>query len=90
MKYRKKPIVIEAFKWTGGPDQTEDPEWAIEAIKKGEMYFINTGTKKIKLMIKTLEGLMITRPGWYVIRGIEGEFYSCKPSIFEATHEAVE
>ena len=34
MKYRKKPVVIEAFQWTGGPEQEDDPEWIIEAIKK--------------------------------------------------------
>ena len=41
MKYRKKPVVIEAFKWTGEPDQTEDPEWIIAAIKKGIVTFSN-------------------------------------------------
>jgi len=35
MKYRKKPIIIEAFLWTGGPDQIEDPVWAVDAIKSG-------------------------------------------------------
>jgi hypothetical protein len=38
-KFRKKPIVIEAFKWTGDQDQTEDPEWIIEAIRNGDAFF---------------------------------------------------
>jgi hypothetical protein len=88
-KYRKKPIVIEAFKWTGGPDQTEDPEWIVEALKKGDVYIINSGTKKVKLMIKTLEGLMMTRPGDYIIKGIKGEIYPCKPDIFESSYDEV-
>ena len=42
MKYRKKPVEIEAFQWTGGPDQEEDPEWIIEAIKRGYAWFGRT------------------------------------------------
>lgn len=89
MKYRKKPVVIEAFKWTGGPEQTEDPEWITEAIKKGTAYFLHSGTPKAKMMIKTLEGLMMARLGDYVIQGIKGEIYPCKPDIFEASYEKV-
>jgi hypothetical protein len=39
MKYRKKPIVVEAFKWSGDINQLEDPEWIIEEIKKGNVWF---------------------------------------------------
>jgi hypothetical protein len=83
MKFRKKPIVIEAFKWTGSPDQTEDPEWIIKEIKKGNVYF-----NKNTMMIKTLEGTMITNAGDWVIQGVKGEIYPCKPDIFEETYEA--
>ena len=38
-RYRKKPVVIEAFKWTGGPAQLEDPEWIVDAIKRQEVWF---------------------------------------------------
>ena len=95
MKYRKKPIVIEAFKWTGEENQTEDPEWIIEAIKRpfgevGSVEFLNDGTPAVTLEIFTLEGVHIARRGDYIIQGIQGELYPCKPDIFEATYEALE
>ncbi|WP_445671759.1 hypothetical protein [Paenibacillus sp. FSL L8-0708] len=83
-KYRKKPVVIEAFKWTGGPDQAEDPQWIIERIKMGQVSFANG-----LMYIKTLEGIMESQPGDYIIRGVKGEIYPCKPDIFEATYEEV-
>jgi len=84
MLYRKKPIIIEAFKWTGGPDQTEDPVWIIEAIKTGNVFFDDRTMK-----IKTLEGVMTVTSGDYVIQGVNGEIYPCKPDIFEKTYEKV-
>jgi hypothetical protein len=84
MKYRKKPIIIEAFKWTGGPDQTEDPIWIIEAIKTGNVYFGNN-----TMRIKTLEGIMTANIGDWIIQGVNGEIYPCKPDIFEKTYELV-
>ena len=47
MKYRKKPVVIEAFQWTGGPEQEDDPEWIIEAIKSKVAWFENAGTPDV-------------------------------------------
>jgi hypothetical protein len=94
-KYRKKPIVVEAFKWTGGPDQEEDPEWIIEALKKD--FFSTFGgariikpNDKIMLELMTLEGRMHANVGDYIIKDIKGELYPCKPDIFEATYEEVE
>ena len=90
MKYRKKPVVIEAFKWTGGPDQTEDPVWIIEAIKNGIVRFENSGTSDIALLIDTLEGTHRANTGDFIIQGIKGELYPCKPDIFEATYEPID
>lgn len=90
MKYRKKPVVIEAFKWTGGPDQEEDPVWIVEAIKEGEVWFKNIGTPDAQLCIETLEGTMSASVGDYIIKGVKGELYPCKPDIFEATYEPEE
>jgi hypothetical protein len=87
MKYRKKPVVIEAFQWTGGIDQTEDPEWICKAIKEGIVIFPFQGTKDCQLAIRTLEGTMIAEQGDWIIQGIKGELYPCKPDIFEATYE---
>ena len=88
-RFRKKPIVIEAFKWTGGPEQKEDPQWADEAIRDGVMFFENSGTPQVVLKIKTLEGMMTAQRGDYIIKGVKGELYPCKPDIFEATYESV-
>ena len=92
MEFRKKPVVIEAFQWTGGPDQIEDPDWIVEALfrKKfntdvGAAQFIEiNGVTKIQ--IYTLEGNMVAEPNDWIIKGVKGEIYPCKPDIFEATY----
>jgi len=89
MKYRKLPVEIDAFKWTGTPDQEEDPEWCIEKIHDGTVTFPNCGTKDCTLQIKTLEGVMTASQGDYIIKGVNGELYPCKPDIFEKTYEKV-
>ena len=89
MKYRKKPVVIDAFKWTGGINQTEDPLWIQDAVMSGKVYFKDYKTPQVTMQIKTLEGEMTAQQGDYVIKGIKGELYPCKPDIFEATYEIV-
>ena len=85
MKYKKKPIVIEAFKYDG--DFTDSngniyvPEWMAEA----PYIFRGAG----ELYIETLEGEMHVSVGDYVIKGVQGEIYPCKPDIFEETYEVV-
>lgn len=88
-QYRKKPVVIEAFCWTGDEHQSEDPEWICEAIKNGLVYFTDNSTEQVKLHIRTLEGDMTADLGDYIIKGVKGEIYPCKPDIFELTYEAV-
>jgi len=80
--YRKLPVEIEAFKWTGDQDQTEDPLWAIQAVKDRVLTF-----DRAFAYIKTLEGTMTVNPGDYIIKGWKGELYPCKPDIFENTYE---
>ncbi|NHT75921.1 hypothetical protein G8E10_09540 [Rhizobiaceae bacterium CRRU44] len=87
-KFRKKPVVIEAFLWTGGPDQTEDPEWICDAISRGDVFF--SEPPNVTMQIRTLEGVMTASIGDYVIQGVKGEIYPCKPDIFAATYDAVE
>ncbi len=94
MKFRKKPVVIEAFQWTGGEDQEEDPVWIIEALKKpygtpGSASLANRLLTGLTMMIFTLEGSILAKPNDWIIQGIKGEIYPCKPDIFEATYEAV-
>jgi hypothetical protein len=86
-KYRKKPVVVNAFKWTGDQHQEEDPEWIANAIKNGIVWFNNEGTDKCNMEIKTLEGNHIAHKGDYIIQGVKGELYPCKPDIFEKTYE---
>lgn len=80
--FSKKPVVIEAFQWTGGITQTKDPEWIVAAIRAGDAEIIFP-----TLRIKTLEGVMAASPGDWIIKGIKGELYPCKDEIFKATYE---
>jgi len=89
MKFRKKPIVIDAFQWTAGPGQKEDPDWILEAMSRGEVQFDRPGTPHVRMAIHTLEGVMMADQNDYIIKGVEGELYPCKPSIFEKTYEGV-
>lgn len=84
MKYRKKPIVIDAIQWDGSK-KAWDKIMALGRVrwKPGEM-----GSETF--IIETLEGDMIVRVNDFVIRGVAGEFYPCKPDIFEMTYEPVE
>jgi len=78
-KYGKKPVVIEAFRWTFD----EVPEWWTEA--KGIM--VNVETRSA--FIPTLGGIQMeeARKGDFIIQGVKGEIYPCKPDIFHATYE---
>jgi hypothetical protein len=90
-KFRKKPVVIDAFQWTADIDQTDDPIWIVEAIKAGRVEIkrpVIDGAR-LGLHIHTLEGSMVARVGDWIIRGVEGEIYPCKPDIFAATYEPV-
>ena len=85
MKYRKKPVVIEAVKTL----ETINKLRSHEAIPE----WFDTDRVKItgnKAVIKTLEGDMVANEDDYIIRGVNGELYPCKPDIFEKTYEAVE
>lgn len=80
MKYRKKPITIEAVQWTG--ENIKE----IGHFTRGKAHY-NVWLDTFE--IKTLEGTMIANVGDYIIKDINGEFYFCKPDIFEQTYELV-
>lgn len=96
MKYRKKPVIIEAFQYNGdlkGSDgQYYAPDWAVHAFEENVMYYgsFDAATPPCELFIKTLEGVHHVSVSDYVIKGVQGELYPCKPDIFEKTYEAVE
>ena len=78
MKFRKKPIVIEAFQWM----EDEAPMWWRRL--PGTCIVPETGAVRIP----TLEGIHTAQPGDWIIQGVKGEVYPCKPDIFEMTYEA--
>ena len=85
MKFRKKPIVIEAMQYTQ-ENASDVVDWC------GCDYSVDFVSGKFKkyLYIETLEGRMEAVFGDWIIKGIKGEFYPCKNDIFEATYEAVD
>lgn len=90
-EYRKKPEIIEAVQFNGFNNEngqailSERPKWLTKEFGINILFFQKPNT----LTIRTLEGDIIASVGDYIIRGIQGELYSCKPDIFEATYEPV-
>ncbi len=77
-KYKKKPVVIEAIRFIGSNH---------EEIR--EFIGQNILCSDLSIVISTLEGDMVAQKGDYIIKGVKGEFYPCKPDIFEETYEVV-
>ncbi len=82
-KFRKKPIVIEAIRYDGFILSRKD---IFKLSDKGIKWFPEDNT----LLIRTLEGVMTANVGDWIIKGVAGEVYPCKPDIFEATFEMVD
>jgi hypothetical protein len=80
-KYRKKPVVIEAIQYDGN---------FIPVKEFTELQAYKNGGKDDFVFIPTLEGVMIASTGDWIIKGVNGEFYPCKPDIFEKSYELVE
>ncbi len=87
MKYRKKPVVIDAWQWNGHTpgdarkfctDNIPDRNFGVGGLKG-----------KIGMIIPTLEGDHVAEAGDWIIRGVKGEYYPCKPDIFKLTYEPV-
>ena len=88
MQYRKKPVVIEA--WKIPPDDASGnaetaPAWVIASILRGDIEPLSGGG----VSIRTLEGQMRGLVGEWIIKGVRGEVYPCKPDIFAATYDEV-
>ena len=90
MKFRKKPVVIEAVQltWSNWSEMCDFAEVGGLANNKPEGVTLEEG--KIGMKIPTLEGEMLATENDWVIRGVQGELYPCKPDIFEATYEPVD
>ena len=90
MKYRKLPIEIEAFRL--GIDYI--PDWFMDKVSSNEIMLHGKSSgfehyDDTTCIIKTLEGNMLGEYGDYIIKGIQGQIYPCKPQIFEKTYEAI-
>jgi hypothetical protein len=84
--FRKKPVTIEAVQYDGSTSHAV----AIARWIEGGDYVYDGGTRDYgPMFIPTLEGRMEASPGDWIIKGVVGEFYPCKPDIFGATHEPV-
>ena len=100
-KHRKKPVVIEAMQFIGSPSETIEVYYWVErntlgsfepmAVIEGRVRCPATGVsidpRDGRMMIATLEGFQHVNYGDWVLRGVKGEFYPCKPDIFELTYE---
>lgn len=80
MKYRKKPAVIDAIEWTGS-----NADEVVEFMKSSYSSIFDDNQN---LTIHTLEGDMKANIGDFIIRGVDGEYYPCKPEIFNKTYES--
>lgn len=96
MKYKKKPVTIEAFQYDGDLKGADNkyyvPSWAVAAFESGIMHYASKkfDSPECELFIDTLEGTHHVSVGDYIIQGVNGELYPCKPDIFEKTYEKVE
>ena len=95
-KYRKKPVEIDAIQWPG-ENQREMFDFLTNGEKKdeymtssGETFRIDHFAIKCGLIIKALEGEHVASIGDYIIKGVAGEFYPCKPDIFAKTYDLAE
>jgi len=87
MRYRKKPVIIEAMELKRGY-----AEMAVNFIGEENIKEYNLGEfaeDSCYIEIKTLEGVTVASEGDFIIKGVKGEFYACKPDIFELTYEKV-
>lgn len=95
-RFRKKPVVIEAVQWTGENhremfDFLTWNQWDKQYMTaSGDNFYIDHAKVQGGLIIKTLEGEHVATIGDFIIKGVKGEFYPCKPEIFEATYDVYE
>ena len=83
-KYRKKPLIIEALRFVDTPNRLEELS---KFIDNQDLKVDYSDKKNPKLKIETLEGVLEASVNDYIIKGTKGEFYPCKPDIFESIYE---
>lgn len=83
MRYRKKPVAIEAVKWNGDK-VLEVTDLVREALEDNTLFRMGCD-----VIVDTFEGKMKASPGDYIIKGVQGELYPCKPDIFEKIYDKI-
>jgi len=93
LKFRKKPVVIEAIQWNGNSNRKEICDFVGKELKtelhSETAYLAGKSAPLFGLIIPTLEGEMTASAGDWIIKGVNGEFYPCKPDIFSKTYEQI-
>ncbi len=86
MKIKNKPVIREAILFDGDSTETicKLSDFGLDPVR------VNYQEDKYYLKIETLEGCMVASVGDYIIKGVEGEFYPCKPDIFKKTYDIIE
>jgi len=87
-RFRKKPVEIEAMHFNGNEGAHEICKWA--GSPPIQLVISAVDGRCSEIQISTLEGTMTASLGDWIIRGVQGEFYPCKPDIFEATYDSIE
>lgn len=93
-KFRKKPVVIEAMQWNVNSNKQDICDFVGKELKyeieSDSAWEVGVAPPFFSLLIDTLEGVMKAMPNDWIIKGVNGEFYPCKPDIFEKTYDRVE
>ena len=93
-KAKKKPVVIEFVQYNGNTNRDEICKWVGNDLRtevfSDSAYEAGMGVPYFSIFIPTLEGEMRAEPYDYIIKGVNGEFYPCKPDIFEKTYDVIE
>jgi hypothetical protein len=86
-KFRSGDKIVDAFRWTGTPDQYDGPEWMIEAIESGTVFFLCAGTPDVRMVIGRLHGHDMAALGDWIIRDGSGNISAWTPVAFAAAHQ---
>ena len=102
-RWRKRPVIVEARRvqthnleemagWCSGVAYTEETPWdySTGAVVMPDGHYAHVGFRDWGVIVRTLEGVMLARFGWWIIKGIAGEFYPCDPEVFAGSYEAAD
>jgi hypothetical protein len=85
--FRLRSFQVDAFQWTGGPDQLEDPVWICEAIREGNVTFVRAGPEQVWMYLHSLTSIRIAKPGDWIVRDADGRLSAYRPDVFAGLYE---